>query len=73
MLMVHAGMPLFLMVLTLGFVTQTVTSYGLSSKTCQVLSCQPVAMLAVVMPLDNLSLCRQRLFACGCEYRCGCA
>lgn len=62
MLMVHAGMPLFLMVLTFGFVTWSITSYCLSSKTCQVLSHQPLAMLAVVTPLDDLSICLQRPF-----------
>jgi len=71
--MVHAGMPLFLMVLRFGFVTWTVAGYCLSSETCQVLSCQPLAVLALVTPLDDLSICLQRLFAGGCEYRCGSA
>lgn len=51
----------------------TITSYCLSSKTCQVLSHQPLAMLAVLMVLGDLSIFLQRLFACLCEYRCGCA
>ena len=56
MLTVHAGMPLFLMVLILNFVSWSVTSGCLSSKACQVLSLQPLAVLAV-MPLDDLSIC----------------
>lgn len=56
MLTVHAGMPLFLVVLILNFVSWSVTSDCLSSKACQMLSLQPLAMLAVT-PLDDLSVC----------------
>lgn len=68
----HADMPLFLMVLIFSFVSWSVTSNCLRSKACQVLSLQPLVMLAV-MPLDDLSISLQRLFACGFEYRCDCA